>query len=90
MKRFFIITLIIILSNCSFDTKTGIWENNNVVNKKNIDRFKDFETLYTEEKTFNRIIKPRNNSQIYLDSAISNQNWLEENFQNSNNFASKK
>ena len=86
MKRFFIITLIITLSNCSFDTKTGIWENNNIVNKKNIDRFKDFETLYTEEKTFNRIIKPRNNSQIYLDSAISNQNWLEENFQNSNNF----
>ena len=86
MKRFFIITLIITLSNCSFDTKTGIWENSNVVNKKNIDRFKDFETLYAEEKTFNRIIKPRNNSQIYLDSAISNQNWLQENFQNSNNF----
>ena len=79
------ILLIIILSSCSFDNKTGIWKNNNEADIKKQDRFKDFETLYTKTKSFNRLIKPKNNLEIILDPIRLNLKWTEEYYKNSNN-----
>ena len=51
MKRFLII-LILLLPNCSFDNKTGIWKNNEQTDIVVEDRrFKDFKTLSSEKKT---------------------------------------
>ena len=58
MKKLILIIFIFISSHCSFDNKSGIWTNSNKVDLKKIDRFKDFETLYTKEKSFNEIIAP--------------------------------
>ena len=38
----------------------------NKIDKKKVNRFKDFETLYTEEKSFNAIIKPNKNLNLLL------------------------
>ena len=67
MKIFLTSVILIILSSCSFDNKTGIWENSSVSNLKKEKRFKDFETLYTKTKSFNSIVdlKERNFSSLY-------------------------
>ncbi len=85
MKFFLTLIFLVILSNCSFDNKSGIWQNNNKMNSKKDDKFKDFEKLYTETKSFESIIEPDNNLQINLDPIKSNLKWTDEFFEDSNN-----
>ena len=85
MKRLWIIILTVTLLSCSFDTKTGIWENSNIDSTINDNRFKDFETLYTEQKSFNQIIDPKSDLQVILGPTKLNLRWLEQEFQKSNN-----
>ncbi len=85
MKFFFILVFLILLSHCSFDNKTGIWQNSNEVTSKKDDKFKDFETLYTETKSFESIIEPENNIKINLDPIQLNLKWTDIFFDNSNN-----
>ena len=83
MKKFII--LLLILSQCSFDNKTGIWKNNSQVESKKDNRFKDFETLYTKEKSFDLVISPNNNFKTPLTEAKINLKWTNEFYRNSNN-----
>ncbi len=85
MKKLILIIFIFLFSNCSFDNKSGIWKNNNKVEQKKIDRFKDFETLYTKEKTFDKIIKPNKNLNLKLDPVKKNKKWSDVFYQKSNN-----
>ena len=85
MKFFLTLVFLVILSNCSFDNKSGIWQNNNKANSKKDDKFKDFEKLYTETKSFESIIEPDDNLQINLDPIKSNLKWTDEFFKDSNN-----
>ena len=85
MKFFLTSMLLIILSSCSFDNKTGIWQNSNESNLKKDQRFKDFETLHTETKSFNSIIEPENNLEVILDSVQLNLKWTDEHYKDSNN-----
>tara|TARA_X000001036_G_scaffold118126_1_gene111593 strand:- start:483 stop:1805 length:1323 start_codon:yes stop_codon:yes gene_type:complete len=87
MKFLLASILLIILSNCSFDNKTGIWKNSNEVNLKKEERFKDFETLYTKTKSFNALIEPNNNLEIILDPIKLNLKWTDEYYNSSNNLA---
>ena len=85
MKIFLALVFLAILSNCSFDNKSGIWQNSNEVNTKKNDQFKDFETLYTETKSFESIIEPDNNLKINLDPIRLNLKWTDEFSDDSNN-----
>lgn len=85
MKKFLII-LILTLPNCSFDNKTGIWKNieqNDIVFEDT--RFKDFIALSSETKTFNTVIKPKQNVKIVIDPVKIPIAWNESYYQNSNN-----
>ena len=84
MKFFLTLVFLVILSNCSFDNKSGIWQNNNKANSKKDDKFRDFEKLYTETKSFESIIEPNDNLQINLDPIKLNLKWTDEFFENSN------
>ena len=84
MKYLFII-FIFLLSQCSLDNKTGIWKNSSQIDYVKNNRFKDFETLYTEEQTFNEIILPSKNLNIKTGKPILNYEWPDENYQPSNN-----
>ena len=56
-----LLILFVILSNCSFDNKTGIWTNENEVTSKQEDKYKEFEDINLKTKIFNEIIeKPMN------------------------------
>ena len=86
MKKLILIIFIFISSHCSFDNKSGIWKNSNTVDLKKTDRFKDFETLYTKEKSFNKVIAPNKNLNLVLDPIKITKQWLDEFYQESNNF----
>ena len=86
MKKLILIIFIFISSHCSFDNKSGIWKNSNTVDLKKIDRFKDFETLYTKEKSFNKIVAPNKNLDLLLDPIKTTKQWSDEFYQESNNF----
>ena len=49
MKFLIIIIISITLINCSFDNRTGIWKNENPIQKK--DQFEKFEKLSITEKS---------------------------------------
>ena len=87
MKIFLASILLIILSSCSFDNKTGIWKSSNEANLKKEERFKDFETLYTKTKSFNALIDFNSNLEIILDPIKSNLKWTDEYYNSSNNLA---
>ena len=83
MKIILLTILLIILNNCSFDNKTGIWQNNNTTITDI--RFDDFETLYSKEQSFNKIITPKKNLDIPTSKTKINLKWVDEFYQNTNN-----
>lgn len=85
MKFSLFIILLIILQHCSFDTKTGIWENNNEISSIEDDRFEDFKTLFTEQETFNQLISPPKNYVATLEKPKVNLIWHDEFYNSSNN-----
>ncbi len=86
MKFYLSLILLIILQSCSFDNKTGIWNNANEIAVKEDEVFKDFETLYTEKKSFNSIVEPSNNLIVKLKKKKINLIWNDKFYNNSNNF----
>ena len=70
--RKIIVLFCILLTNCSFDNKTGIWQNSNITISKNEDKFKDFKTLYSKQKLFDSLIIPPSNLKISIDKPVVN------------------
>ena len=56
MKFCLIILVLIFLQQCSFDNKTGIWKNEELINTKENQVFDEFEKLYVLEEAFDKII----------------------------------
>ncbi len=56
MRIFIIICISIIFQSCSFDNKTGIWNNENKITKKENSLFRDFKTLSSSKDDFEEII----------------------------------
>ena len=83
--KFFVIILIIFLPHCSFDNKTGIWENNNKPDITKESKFKDFKTIYAIEKSFNEIVPPNKDLKILTDSPKINLFWNDEFYKETNN-----
>ena len=83
MKKILIL-VVVLLPHCSFDTKTGIWENSNKVISKD-ESFKNYKKLYVEEKLFDNIIEPQKDLIIDLGPIEKNLVWLNKDFSNSNN-----
>ena len=83
MKIFFITFTLIALSSCSFDNKTGIWDNN-ITDTKTQKNFEGFKKLNTSKKLFDRIIKPDNNLEVILEPVKLNFSWKDEYYSNSN------
>ncbi len=83
MKKILIL-VVVLLPHCSFDTKTGIWENSNRVISKD-ESFKNYKKLYVEEKLFDNIIEPQKDLIIDLGPIEKNLVWLNKDFSNSNN-----
>ena len=86
MKKIILLTIFFFIQGCSFDDKSGIWNNDNTVIKKKDKTFKDFETLVTSEKIFDKIIPIQNDYNFTSGPIKKNSKWHDELYNSSNNF----
>ena len=95
-KLISLLLLLIVLSNCSFDNKTGIWKDSseNVISKnikdirksnknKNIKSVK-LEDIFTERKIFEEEKIPNLSFKILIDKSEKNFDWQQQ-YSNLNN-----
>lgn len=84
MKFFFILPLLIILNSCSFDQKTGIWKNENVItNDKKV--FEGFDTLSSLNEPLNKEIPIKKNFKFRIIKPVKNFEWKDIFYEESNN-----
>ncbi len=85
MKYVILFITIIFFPSCSFDNKTGIW-NNEINNVKNKNLFKDFEKLSSSNESFNKVVSFDKNFKLNITKPISSSKWRDIYFDSTNNF----
>tara|TARA_B100000767_G_C19771557_1_gene540333 strand:- start:2963 stop:4288 length:1326 start_codon:yes stop_codon:yes gene_type:complete len=85
MKLFYNLIIIIILQSCSFDNKSGIWNNDNNIIKDEKDIFGEFETLFSVNESFNNKVSLDKNFQFKSINQINNSEWTDIFYNGSNN-----
>ena len=85
-KSFSIVLILILISACSFDNKSGIWKNTNEISKIDNDVFKDFKTLKIKNKIFEDTIQIPSNYKFNISKPVNNSNWNDIFYNKSNNF----
>ena len=86
MKLLNAFVILVLLQSCSFDNKTGIWNSEKNLSKKENNIFKDFESLNTKNETFNKIIPADSNFKFKTTKAIRNYEWKDIYYDQTNNF----
>ena len=90
MKFFYALIIIFFFSNCSFDNKTGIWNNENSVSKKEDSLFEEFETLSSFNKSFDQEIYLKKDFKFKLTNSINNSEWNDIFYDKTNNLKNLK
>ena len=76
MKFFKILILLFLFYNCSFDTKTGIWKNDNVIpDTENNSVFKDFTKITSSDERFNKIVQINEKFKFLINEPLRNLSW---------------
>ena len=75
MKFFFLYLIFILLNNCSFDNKSGIWKNENNVDKNQKDSFSQFKNISTSIDPFNEIIQIKKDHKFKSIKKITLNSW---------------
>lgn len=89
MKIYFLIFIFIFLQNCSFDDKSGIWNNtDNIVKDKSV--FKDFKKLSSTPKSFNKTIIFDEKISLNISNPTKNFEWKDIYYSESNNLENLK
>lgn len=86
MKLLYSLVVLLLLNNCSFDNKSGIWKNENIVANKNDSPLKDFKKISNREKIFEKTVVLDNKFLFKLTKPVKNLSWSEFFYNNSNNF----
>ncbi len=87
MKLLFLFVLFIITQHCSFDNKSGIWSNDHNSSDSMDENiiFKDFKTLISDERSFNKIINLEKNFKYLLPNTFKNLSWYDKFYNYDNN-----
>ena len=85
MKLFLSFVLIIFISSCSFDDKTGIWNNDNPNKLKKNDLFAEFKTLSSQSDEFKEIIPLNKNYNPSFLKQKTNSSWNDIFYSSTNN-----
>ena len=85
MKFFFIYLLLIFLNSCSFDNKSGIWKNENNIDKNQIDTFSKFKNISTSIEPFTEIVQLKENYKFKLSEKINPTSWRQIHLNQNNN-----
>ena len=85
MKILFIFLTIIILQSCSFDNKSGIWNSETQISKKELDSFKEFKDLNISNNSFNKEINIIDGYVFKIPETFNNSKWIDIFYDKSNN-----
>ena len=83
MKFINTIIILIFLVSCSFDDKSGIWNNENSISKNN-NEFKEFKRS-SSSITFNEIIPIKKQLNLKIEKRVNNYDWSDIFYNQSNN-----
>jgi len=93
MKNFILIFVVLIISSCSFDNKTGIWRDasnttlekyeNKSIEENNSDN--RYEEIFIKNETYDEEKKPLNNFKLKLDAPTKTNDWTEQYGSKTNN-----
>ena len=75
MKNKIILLFILLFYGCSFDNKSGIWKNENLISKDNNDSFRDFKKLSITYSPFNKIVKIKKNFEFKAPVLVNTKEW---------------
>lgn len=78
MKLFLLIIFFLFLNNCSFDNKTGIWENKNDISSKQNEKeniLEGFEKISSTSDTFDKVVLFNEKLNLNLPKPRSIKNW---------------
>ena len=87
MKLFFALSLILFFNHCSFDNKTGIWKNEDIIVKKNKkdQTFKGFIKISKVNDSFDQVIVATSNKELNLPPPKTNKLWKDIFYNQTNN-----
>ena len=86
MKLFYVIIILFLISHCSFDNKSGIWNDANIISSNdNKIIFKEFKNVSTFEDEYTEIIFLKDNSKLNLSKPVKNIEWNDIFFSLNNN-----
>ncbi len=85
MRLFYFLIILLLFQNCSFDNKTGIWKNDNIISDKKNDLFKDFEDLTISKKSFSDTVIIKDSFKFSLPNSKINYSWRDIFYSKSNN-----
>ena len=75
MKKKFLFLFVIIFYSCSFDNKSGIWKNENLITEENNDSFREFKKLSITYSPFNKIVNIKKNFKLKSPALINVTEW---------------
>tara|TARA_B100000963_G_scaffold101349_1_gene87644 strand:+ start:4343 stop:5662 length:1320 start_codon:yes stop_codon:yes gene_type:complete len=84
--NYFIILIIFLITNCSFDKKSGIWEDENNITKENEKLFKDFKIITQDSNSFDQTVPLKKKFHFFINKPIKNSFWLDSFYSNQNKF----
>ena len=84
MRFLYSALIVIFLQSCSFDDKTGIWNNENL-SKKEKNTFKNFKKISISDELFEETVILNKNFKFQISKAITNKKWNESFFSSNNN-----
>ena len=90
MKFIIFFLIFSILYACSFDDKSGIWQNQNKILTNKNDQFKDFKKISISSKRLNKEIILDKKSKVQILKPINNLEWSDVFYNNENNLANFK
>ena len=86
MKIFLSLFIVLFVSHCSFDDKSGIWKNEKTISKEKNSVFKDLKTLSTDEEMFSKIVQINPNFNLKISKKILSTEWNDIFYNQTNNF----
>ncbi len=85
MKNKILILFIILFYGCSFDNKSGIWKNENLITEDASDSFREFKKLAVTSNSFNQIINIKKNYDFKTQELIEAKEWKDIFYSDTNN-----
>lgn len=85
MKSLFALSLLFIITSCSFDNRSGIWQDSRSINKKEKESLKEFKNINLSNRVFfNKTVAINKNYKFFLDKPNKNLEWSDFFYQNNN------